>query len=146
MGCGGREGALDEKRRRGRRSRVVLTPRRWRQVSGASFPGAMVARKPGHQGDHEVSRNTIAQEMPGVLGEPVVTTPRVTNIHAGLRVHRAPGVSCALLLFGARQLANLGRIASRECGSTSPRHRPRRRTIQYSAKPVFKSVSRGILD
>ncbi len=31
-GCGGREGALDEQRRCGRRSRVVLTPRCWRQV------------------------------------------------------------------------------------------------------------------
>jgi hypothetical protein len=27
---------------------------------------AMVARKPGHQGEHEISRKTIAQEMPGV--------------------------------------------------------------------------------
>jgi hypothetical protein len=26
----------------------------------------MVARKPGHQGEHEISRKTIAQEMPGV--------------------------------------------------------------------------------
>jgi hypothetical protein len=31
-GCGGRGGALDEQRSSGRRSRVVLTPRRWRQV------------------------------------------------------------------------------------------------------------------
>src|SRR6201996_4570891 len=75
-GCDGRGCAFDEGRGGGRRSRVVLTPRRWRQVSGANFPGAMVARKPGHQGEHEVSRNTIAQEMPGVLGVTVVTTPR----------------------------------------------------------------------
>src|ERR1700686_49900 len=33
----------------GRRSRVVLTPRRWRQVRGKQFPGATVARKPGHR-------------------------------------------------------------------------------------------------
>ena len=31
-GCGGRGGACDERCRRGRRSRVVLTPRCWRQV------------------------------------------------------------------------------------------------------------------
>jgi len=31
-GCGGRGRAGDERRARGRRSRVVLTPRRWRQV------------------------------------------------------------------------------------------------------------------
>jgi len=34
-GCGGRECADDEQRRCGRRSRVVLTPRRWRQVGGS---------------------------------------------------------------------------------------------------------------
>jgi hypothetical protein len=27
---------------------------------------AMVAKKPGHQGEHVISRKTIAQEMPGV--------------------------------------------------------------------------------
>ena len=32
MGCGGRGGAFDEQRQGGRRSRVVLTPRRWRQA------------------------------------------------------------------------------------------------------------------
>ena len=31
-GCGGRGGAIDERRSSGRRSRVVLTPRRWCQV------------------------------------------------------------------------------------------------------------------
>ena len=31
-----------------------------------SFHAAMVATKPGHQGEREVSRKTIAQEMPGV--------------------------------------------------------------------------------
>ena len=40
---------------RGRRSRVVLTPRRWRQVRGKT-PRAMVANKPGHQGEREGNR------------------------------------------------------------------------------------------
>src|SRR6202043_323722 len=31
-GCGGRGGVADERHSSGRRSRVVLTPRRWRQV------------------------------------------------------------------------------------------------------------------
>src|SRR5882757_6515622 len=35
VGCGGRGCAFDERRGCGRRSRVVLTPRRWRQVYGA---------------------------------------------------------------------------------------------------------------
>src|SRR6476469_10217994 len=33
-----------------------------------------VSNKPGHRGDHEVSRKTIARGMPGRSGEPVVTT------------------------------------------------------------------------
>jgi hypothetical protein len=31
-----------------------------------------VARKPGHRGEHGISRKTIAQETPGKSGEPVV--------------------------------------------------------------------------
>jgi hypothetical protein len=47
----------DERRFRGRRSRVVLTPRRWRQVlEKQSFSGATVARKPGHRGEREGNR------------------------------------------------------------------------------------------
>jgi len=38
-GCGGRGGAADERHPSGRRSRVVLTPRRWRQVRGGNFAG-----------------------------------------------------------------------------------------------------------
>jgi hypothetical protein len=38
-----------------------------------SFSGMMVARKPGHQGEYGISRKTIAQGMPDVSGEPVVT-------------------------------------------------------------------------
>src|SRR5215213_5302207 len=40
---------------RGRRSRVVLTPRRWRQVCGDK-PQATVTNKPDHRGDHEGNR------------------------------------------------------------------------------------------
>jgi hypothetical protein len=48
----------------GRRSRVVLTPRRWRQVlKKQSFLGMTVARKPDHREERGVSRNTIAQGM-----------------------------------------------------------------------------------
>src|SRR5882724_5200690 len=49
-------GALDETRFCGRRSRVVLTPRRWRQVGGRNLPLAMVAKEPGHQGEREGNR------------------------------------------------------------------------------------------
>ena len=48
-----------------RRSRVVLTPRRWRQVRGVksadrgldkTYPQATVANKPGHRGELEGNR------------------------------------------------------------------------------------------
>ena len=49
-----------------RQSRVVPTPRRWRlSPREASFSRAMVARKPGHQGERVISRKTIVQGMPG---------------------------------------------------------------------------------
>jgi hypothetical protein len=48
-GCGGRGGARDGRCQCGRRSRVVLTPRRWRQVGGSNFAddGGKRARSPG---------------------------------------------------------------------------------------------------
>ena len=42
--------------------------------SWRSDPQAMVARKPGHQGERVISRRTIAQGRPDCFGEPVVTT------------------------------------------------------------------------
>jgi hypothetical protein len=49
----------------GRRSRVVLMPRRWRQVGGDDLP-AMVARKPITRESTKQAVKTIAQGMPGV--------------------------------------------------------------------------------
>src|SRR5712672_2053195 len=55
----------DERRCCVRRSRVVLTPRRWRQVRGVksaqpgldkTYPLATVANKPGHRGELEGNR------------------------------------------------------------------------------------------
>jgi hypothetical protein len=47
-GCGGRFDAGDEQRESGRRSRVALTPRRWRQVGKGDFAsdGGNQARSP----------------------------------------------------------------------------------------------------
>jgi hypothetical protein len=48
-----------------RRSRVVLTPRRWRQVlERLSLLRATVTKKPGHRGEPVISRKTIAQGRP----------------------------------------------------------------------------------
>jgi hypothetical protein len=52
-----------------RQNRVVLTPRRWCQVRGVAsalpgldktYPQATVAKQPGHRGEREISRKTIA--------------------------------------------------------------------------------------
>ncbi len=75
----------------GRRSRVVLAPRRWRQqgttLARCTGDGT---RKPDHQREHEGNRNSIAQGMPALSGEPVVT-----NLRAFLPCTQ--GFGCALL-------------------------------------------------
>src|SRR6478672_3490376 len=79
---------------------------------------ATVSNKPGHRGEHEVSRKTIARGMPGETGVTVVTTlVCFFHLHARLRAHRAPGIPCALCSQrGETVLANLGRIAPRDGG------------------------------
>ena len=56
-------GAQDEGARRVRRSRVVLTPRCWRQIRRSKLLRMTVATKP-FTGEHEVSRKAIAQGRP----------------------------------------------------------------------------------
>ena len=53
------------------------------------------------------------------------------TLHTRPRVQQAPGIPCSLS-FEGKVHANLGRNASREREHTFSRHRPRRRTIQYS--------------
>src|SRR5260370_21034841 len=56
-----------------------------------------VSNKPGPGGEREVSRKTIARGMPGRSGVTVVTMlVCFFHLHARLRVHRAPGIPCAL--------------------------------------------------
>src|SRR5436190_17433651 len=59
---------------------------------------ATVSNKPGHRGEHEGNRKTIARGMPGRSGVTVVTTLVcfTYHLHARLRAHRAPGIPCAL--------------------------------------------------
>src|ERR1700742_908110 len=78
-----------------------------------------VTNKPGHRGEREISRKTIAQGMPVETGEPVEDY----RILCGPRVHRTPGIPCALLLLGRTLIANLGRNAPRERGITYRRPR-----------------------
>src|SRR5579863_9846858 len=52
--------------RRGRRSRVVLAPRRWREVGDNAYAlrSTTVTKKPDRRRERGVSRKAIAQGMP----------------------------------------------------------------------------------
>src|ERR1700694_1991949 len=117
VGCGGRDGG--ERRALSWRtaSRVVLTPRRWRQVRGKqNFSRMTVARKPGHRGERGISRKPLRREGRPGSAEPVCSCAfYLITLHARPRVQRAPGFPCALLLpRRVETAAKLGRIAPRE--------------------------------
>jgi hypothetical protein len=59
---------------RGRRSRVVLTPRRWRQVSRNDPRERRWQKSPVTGESAKEPVKTIAQGMPGQPGEPMATT------------------------------------------------------------------------
>ena len=77
---------------------------------------ARVARKPGHPGEHDISRKTIARGMPGVSGVTVVTT-LVCYLHTAHEATGASGARHSLrpLMFGGQDVkAKLARIARRD--------------------------------
>jgi mRNA-degrading endonuclease toxin of MazEF toxin-antitoxin module len=77
MGCDGRLVAPDEREQAGRRSRVVLTPRRWRQLATMRMHCAgMVTIKPDHRESKKETVKTIRAGNAGMFGEPVVTCLR----------------------------------------------------------------------
>ena len=85
----------------------------WPQCSRIAL--AMVTTSPVHQGEHEISRKTIAQGRPDRSGEPVVDLLVCFSfLHTRLRVHQTPGFPCALHFGVADLCARLGRIVSRE--------------------------------
>src|ERR1700730_3629349 len=72
----------------GRQNRVVLTPRRWRQVRGVAsaqpgldktYPLTTVAKEPGHRGARHKLLKPLRAGMPGGSGVLVVTRVRSTN-------------------------------------------------------------------
>jgi hypothetical protein len=71
---------------------------------------ATVSNKPGHRGDHEVSRKTIARGMPGLFRCDRGDYARVLCFisHARLRVHWAPGIPHALCFQGRMILHTSG--------------------------------------
>src|ERR1700761_593329 len=111
--------AADERAQGGRRSRVVLTPRRWRQVAARKFAAAMVARKPGHQGEPEVSRKPSRRESRFDPVEPVVL-PRAFFC-TDPRVRSAPGFPCALCLRAAPKFMKSSGRGGRENAGACPR-------------------------
>jgi hypothetical protein len=60
----------------------------------------MGTKKPGPQEEHEGNRKPIAQGMPECFGVPVVTSSLCALYlsHTRLRVHKTPGIPCALFL------------------------------------------------
>src|SRR5229473_486399 len=109
-----------------RQNRVVLTPRRWRQVRGVAsaqpgldktYPLMTVAKEPGHRGERDISRKTIACGNAGRFrGTRCYSCAFYQyKVHTRPRVQRASGVPHAL--FGRKIDQRLGRIAprGREC-------------------------------
>src|ERR1700723_2076178 len=129
---------------RGRRSRVVLTPPRWRQVgddaSHHADDGGKQARSPGR------ARNKLLKPsragMPGDSGATVVT-----NARAYYSTRAATGASgtrhSPLPLLGASFMCSSGALRR---GNAPGRRRPRKRAIQYSEAPLLDPRSCGVLD
>src|SRR5438093_6819721 len=67
-----------------------------------------VSNKPGHRGEREVSRKTIARGVPGDFRCDRGDYARVLCFlsHARLRAHQAPGIPCALYFIGRAVLKN----------------------------------------
>jgi hypothetical protein len=88
----------DERRGSGRRSRVVLTSRRWRQVleklALLRDDGDKKARSPGRARNKPLNHRA---GNAGMFGEPVVTNScAFFTLRTRLRVRLAPGIPCAL--------------------------------------------------
>src|SRR6266571_2265568 len=88
-----------------------------------SLSRATVATKPGHRGEHEVSRNPSRRESRIASAGPVCSCALLrTYLHTRPRVQRASGFPCALYFEGGRKVyAKLGRLTPRERGLTSSR-------------------------
>jgi hypothetical protein len=135
----------------GRRSRVVLTPRRRRQVGGGNSAddGDKKARSPGRA--RRKPLKPLRAGMPGETGATVVTNSCASyTLRTRLRVHWAPGIPRALVW--AKRHAQLGRIVPREGGRTSTHnvvpanagtHHDRHWRLRESRRRVRRSFSEG---
>src|SRR5665811_547200 len=96
-GCGGRGCADNERCKSGRRSRVVLTPRRWCQVR-AKERGRWWQESPVARESAKETVKTIARGMPGDFRCDLTNACALYHYICtrGYRAHRAPGIPCAL--------------------------------------------------
>ena len=97
-----------------RRSRVVLAPRRWRQVVRIN-PRGDGARKPGPQGEREISRQPPRRGCRTASAEPVCSCA----FSFALTAHGTAGAACTRhslrpYFERATNEAKLGRSSSRE--------------------------------
>ncbi len=166
VGCGGRESLRKTNAgRRGRRSRVVPTPRRWRQVR-ENISRATVARKPGHRGEHEISRKPPRRESRIASAGPVCSCAFFRAfVHTRPRVQRASGFPCALLFSegdnrrkaraqSRREIGNLRLQGERLLrGAIPARRHPLRNlsgqrasaTPPYPVRPIVLNQPNGVL-
>src|SRR6266581_2500885 len=81
-----------------------------------------VSNKPGHRGEREVSRKTIARGMPGDFRCDRGDYARVLCFfrHARLRVHWASGIPCALYSRRGERFCKTSGISCREIAMPCP--------------------------
>jgi hypothetical protein len=89
---------------------------------------AMVATKPGHQGEREGNRKTIAQGMPVEPGKPVATTRCIFCTNHGCIGH--PAFPVPSYFLGRAKLHASGESVSRERGAIFDCHCERSEAIQ----------------
>jgi hypothetical protein len=110
----------------GRRSRVVLTPRRWRQVlEKQASQGRWWQESPVTKESAKEAVKTIARGMPGVFRCDLTNACALYHYICtrGYRAHRAPGIPCALCSEGRLVRGNNSGASRREMrGLTSCRH------------------------
>jgi hypothetical protein len=122
VGCGGRNGH-ERRTWQVAYGEVVWS---WRPGAGAKFASFKLAddggKKAGHRGEREVSRNPSRRESRIASAGPVCSCAHFF-VHIAHETAGAARIRLSLrpLLFGrVKGLANLGRIAPRECGHVSP--------------------------
>jgi hypothetical protein len=115
--------AHDERRCGGRRSRVVLMPRRWHQVgddaSHHAGDGGKKARSPGRA--RRKPLKPLRREGRMIPPTPVVLPVCLLPLHTGrgCELSTRPSLRPLVLMGGRNFLTKLGRIAPRGCGCLS---------------------------